>query len=213
MSAFAFTLTVAALVAAFALALGLALLWRIGAWQVRDLHSLHEDEGVPIGKKVPDVATYAGPVGPDEQDHLDFLGRATLVVFGQADCEPCLALLAVAGTHPATKHLDLVYVAGGRDDHLSEADAVNRTVGNRWRLHRFVAEAMARRQWNVAVSPYFHVLDAAGRVVTKGVASRAEHLDHLLLAVMPADLSGEPTIPTTELWPDLDLIPSERKPA
>jgi hypothetical protein len=212
-STFAFTLTVAAVVAAFTLALGLALLWRIGAWQVRDLHSLHEDEGVPIGKKVPDVAAYVGSLGDGRQDHLDFVGRATLVVFGQADCEPCLSLLAVAGTHPATKHLDLVYLAGGRDDRLSDADAVNLRVGSRWRLHRFVAEPMTRRQWNVAVSPYFHVVDAAGRVVTKGVASRPEHLDHLLLAVTPADLSGEPTIPTVDLWPDVDLTPRESEPA
>ena len=77
------------------------------------------------------------------------------------------------------------------------------TLGGRWALYRFAAESLTRRQWNAAVSPYFHLLDPTGRVVAKGVGSRPEHLDHLL-SITPAELGDADYTPISDVWTDLD---------
>jgi hypothetical protein len=158
-------------------ALCLALLWRVALWRTRPVDQLMQDEGLPIGSPAPQVACYRG--GQDM--HLDFLGTFTLVVFGTDDCRPCGELIEVAARHPATRGMRLVYLSG------SGAITAPDDARSRWEAYRFHDETSARSMWRAPVSPYYHLIDHAGRILAKGVANKPEHLDHLL-AIGPPSL-------------------------
>ena len=153
-----------------------ALLWRVAQWQVHPAETLTFDEGLAIGSAAPELASYAG----EQELHLSFGGVPTFLVFGNAECEPCHQLLEAATTHPATRHMRLVSVFD-----TDEADLAP-DFASRWELYRYHDEQAQRRNWRAPVSPYFHVIDAAGRVVAKGVANRSGHLDRLLEFAPPA---------------------------
>lgn len=150
--------------------LALALLWRLGSWLVSPSEALNEDEGLPLGSEAPQVAAHLG--GQDY--HLSFAGQTSFVVFGLDGCAPCRDLLGVAVRHPATGYMRLVY--------LSDAESVDiePQLKSRWEVYRLHDPDAAPRQWRAPVSPYFHVVDEAGRIRAKGVASKPEHLDRLL---------------------------------
>jgi len=72
--------------------LALALLWRLGSWQLSNAATLTLDEGLQAGAVAPElVARING-----EDRHLGFVGRETFLVFGTQGCEPCIELLRVA---------------------------------------------------------------------------------------------------------------------
>lgn len=158
-------------VAGWLIVLGLALLWRIGSWNLSPAAVLTHDEGLRLGTTAPQLASHRG----DSEYHLDFVGNTTLLVFGQEGCKPCLQLLDAAPKHPATRHARLVYVTnneptGAELDHAFP----------RWELYRFHHEDLARDMWRAPVSPYFYLIDADGVIVAKGLANAPEHLDRLL---------------------------------
>jgi hypothetical protein len=161
--------------------LSLALLWRLAAWRVRPAAALIEDEGLLVGSEAPQVAAHRG----DQDAHLGFVGRTSFVVFGQQPCEPCNQLLEVAAWHPATRHMRLVYLSDS-DDVLG----VEPQVKARWEMYRLHDSQAARAQWRAPVNPYFHVVDEDGRILAKGVANRAEHLDRLLSLRPPGIARG-----------------------
>jgi hypothetical protein len=68
----------------------------------------------------------------------------------------------------------LVYVGDSEDLHLEPH------ILARWEVYRFHDERATRERWRAPVSPYFHVVDAAGYVLAKGVANKPDHLDRLL---------------------------------
>lgn len=150
--------------------LGFGLLWRVGSWQLSQTYLLNVTEGLRIGAEAPEIAGYA-----DGQDmHLSFEGGETFVVFGTNGCEPCAQLLEAAARHPATRHLRRVYVSDS--DHVAGDPELLRS----WETYRFHDEQLTRKAWRAPVSPYFHLVDADGRVVMKGVANHPQHLDRLL---------------------------------
>jgi hypothetical protein len=70
--------------------------------------------------------------------------------------------------------------------YVTDDDAgVDEEVTRHWEVYRFVDEEAARAQWRAPVSPYFHVIDADGRVLAKGLGNLPEHLDRLL-TIKPA---------------------------
>lgn len=171
----AVALTVAAAGVGF---FALALLWRIGSWQIAPAAILTHDEGLRIGSGAPEVAAY-GPGGEDY--HLSFQGRTSFVMFGSGLCKPCAELLEAAAAHAATRHMRLVYISDGRDPDFDP------NILARWEQYRFHDEDGARKQWRAPVSPYFHVVDPEGRVIEKGIANRPQHLDRLL-SLRPAGI-------------------------
>jgi hypothetical protein len=150
--------------------LAASLLWRVTQWDAHPAELLTYDEGLAIGSTAREVAAYAG----DQEVHLGFGGRPTLLVFGNRGCGPCLQLLEAASSHPATRAMRLVSLSNSSDSDLSP------DLASRWELYRYHDEQAQRRNWRAPVSPYFHVLDADGRVVAKGVANQPGHLDRLL---------------------------------
>jgi len=159
-------LLVAAVVGLFAL----ALLWRIGSWQIAPADTLMHDEGLPIGSIAPEIAARAR--GDDY--HLSFQGQVSFVVLGNDGCRHCAELLRSAALHPATRHMRLVYISDVEDVQL-EPDILPR-----WERYVYVDEERTRRVWEAPVSPYFHVINAQGRVIDKGIGSKPDHLDRLL---------------------------------
>ena len=151
----------------------LALLWRVGSWQISRAATLTFDEGLQIGSKAPNIVGSAA----DYQVDLTFGGLLTLVVFGNEGCKPCEELLDVATSHPATRHMRRVYVT----------DDLDRVIGGRdlWEVYLYDDEDHTRALWRTPVSPYFHVIDTNGRIAAKGVASAADHLDRLLSLLPP----------------------------
>lgn len=161
----------------FLLLLAFALLWRVTSWRTSAVQLLVHDEGLRIGAEAPQIAAYAG----EQEVHLSFGGPEAFVVFGTRGCAPCEELLDAAARHPATRHLRRVYVAD------SEAVDVGPDVLGAWEIFRFHDERVTRKRWRAPVSPYFHVIDTDGRIVSKGVANRPEHLDRLL-AIAPSGI-------------------------
>lgn len=157
--------------------LGLALLWRVGAWQTHPAQTLVEDEGLRVGSSAPQITALRGT----DEFHLAFQGQTAFVVFGTKTCGPCRSLLRAAGTHPATRSMRLVYVGD------SEEIDVEPEIARRWETYRFHDEVNARKRWRAPVSPYFHVIDGVGRIAAKGIGSSPLHLDRLL-ALNPAGL-------------------------
>lgn len=154
------------------------LLWRVGGWRTPALDTLMEDAGLPIGASCPEIAALFGVEG-DTPAHLSFVGRTTLLLFGLPGCSPCRSAVEFLPRHPATRHWSLVYVAGGEVDRLDVADDFPEEAA-RWSFYRFDDERTAFQTFNVTAAPYFHLISADGRVLTKGVASRSEHIDRLL---------------------------------
>lgn len=151
--------------------LALALLWQVGSWQLPRAATLTLDEGLRIGATALEVAGYTDD---GTEVHLSFAGPLTFLVFGTQGCRPCEQLLEAAGKHPATRPMRKVYVWDGRSATLDP------DVLDRWEVYRFHNEEQARKHWRAPVSPYFHVIDEAGRIADKGVANQAQHLDRLL---------------------------------
>ena len=145
----------------------LGLLWRLGSWAISTPALLTLDEGLPIGSEAPDIAAHSY----DQDMHLSFQGRQSVVVFGARGCEPCNQLLEIAANHPATRDLRLVYVSDADDVDVSP-DTLRR-----WETYRFHDEPSARERWRAPVSPYLHIVDVNGRIAAKGIANQAEHLD------------------------------------
>jgi hypothetical protein len=166
--------------------IGLALLWRVGAWKVQPADSLTFDEGLRIGVKAPDIAARRG----SNEYHLTFEGGFTFLVFGSGACQPCRSLLESAPRHPATGSMRLVYLHDG----VQPPDEIDPSLSDRWESYLFDNETHVRDQWRAPVSPYFHVVDGDGRVVEKGVASQPEHLDRLLSLVPESLVSSSLSI-------------------
>jgi hypothetical protein len=148
---------------------GIALLWRIGSWYVSPAAALTHDEGRPLNSVAPQLATHRD----GDEYHLTFEGDYTFLVFGNEGCAPCKELVRVAATHPATVRMRLVYVS---DTDSPDLDPDTET---RWETYRYDDEDSQRRAWQAPVSPYFHVIDAGGRIAAKGVANKPDHLDRL----------------------------------
>lgn len=162
---------VALAVAFFAEAtLALALLWRVGSWQVHPAELLTRDEGLRVGSYAKELAGYIG----DQEIHISFRQEPAFLVFGSAGCEPCEELLEVAAVHPATRSSRLIVFSD--DENLT----IPPHLAARWESYRFHDERTARIDWRAPVSPYFHLIDAFGRVAAKGVANKPAHLDRLL---------------------------------
>jgi hypothetical protein len=153
----------------------LALLWRVGAWRMSPAASLNLDEGLTVGTQAPELAA----IGAGQEVHLSFIGSDTFIAFGVDGCAPCRDLIEVAARHPATRHMRRVYVTD--NDIPVAGDALDH-----WEIYRFIDEKTARRQWRAPVSPYFHLVDAEGRIVDKGLGSKPEHLDRLLFLKPPS---------------------------
>ncbi len=158
-------------VTAALLFLALALLWRVGSWNLSPASVLTHDEGLRIGSEAPQLSAHR----EKEDYHLDFVGRTSLVVFGTEGCKPCYQLLAAATQHPATRHVRLVYVTDEEPSSLDEEFGFPH-----WEIYRYHDETKARDMWRAPVSPYFHFISSNGSVLAKGVANAPEHLDRLL---------------------------------
>jgi hypothetical protein len=172
----AIVLAMAILVVASFAAAGL---WRLGAWHIGRVERLTVEEGLGLGAEAPELAAHTA----NADRHLFFKGQPTFLVFGAAGCRPCDELLEAAAKHPATSRMRLVYLNDtgetGGDFHFLR----------KWEIYRFDDTRATRAQWSAPVSPYFHVISSAGRIVDKGIANRPEHLDRLL-ALEPATLAG-----------------------
>jgi hypothetical protein len=169
--------------------LAVALLWRIGSWFVHPAETLISDYGLQIGSRAPEIACH----WRTSDRHLSFVGRMAFVVFGRTDCEPCRSLVRLASVHPATRSMRLVYVGDSEDMDLEPE------LYDRWESYRFHDERRARIQWRAPVSPYFHVIDHAGRIAAKGVASEASHLDRLMTLTPVGFPSRTLAVLTTEI--------------
>lgn len=165
------------LTAALLAFLALSLVWRIGGWDLPTADLLNSDYGLGLGSKAPEIALRRGT----QEWHL-VVDVPTIIVFGTAGCSPCDDLLVAGARHPALRPLRRVYVSDALVEH---PEIVNRN----WELFVFDDEWAVRRMWNAPVSPYFHLVGAEGRILAKGVASRAAHLDKLL-DLTPAVLQG-----------------------
>ncbi|MCP4308939.1 MAG: hypothetical protein GY788_29525 [bacterium] len=205
----------------FLVVLALSLIWQLGAWNTQSVHTLFEDEGLPIGGLADEIA--ATGVDDEAEFHLEFNDGATFLVFGGPVCEPCARLLENAVQHPVIRHLRLVYLftptrlspeeraaveASGQEETM---DIVAPSALAKWEVYHFEDEALVRGRWNAPVSPYFHLIDSKGVVLSKGVASLPEHLDSLV-SIPPAVLRNSAdrrgTIPLEAL--DLAASGTER---
>jgi hypothetical protein len=179
MAAWAFNAIVLSIAVGAVALLAAGALWRLGQWHLGTVEVLNLEEGLPIGSEAPELAVHQGAA----DRHLFWLGEPAFVVFGLAGCKPCEQLVEAASRHPATSPFRLVYV-NNTGELETEAASVRR-----WEVYRFHDARAARLQWRAPVSPYFHVIDARGHVVAKGVGNHADHLDRLL-ALSPSVLAG-----------------------
>lgn len=170
MSVWAVNMAALLLAALSLMAFAVALLWRVGGWRIAPAASLSLDEGLKLGAEAPQVACMAG----EQEFHLGFGGPRTMVVFGTSRCEPCKSLLEAASRHPVTRGMRLVYVGD------SEEIDIDSDARLKWEIYRFHNEKSARSMWRAPVSPYFHLINEEGRIIDKGVASHAEHLNRFV---------------------------------
>lgn len=160
------------LVAGTLVFLALALLWRVGVWNLSPAQVLTFDEGLRIGSMAPQVAAHRD----DDDYHLDFAGVTTFLVMGTKGCRPCYQLLTAALSHPATSRARLVYIS---DEEPSSLDGKYGGI-RKWEIYKYHDEDKARGVWRAPVSPYFHLINAQGTIIEKGIANAPEHLDRLL---------------------------------
>jgi hypothetical protein len=166
-------------------------LWRVSAWNMTNVERLLTTEGLPIGSRAPELTAH----GEGFDLHVTFDGVHTFVVFGEGGCPPCLDLISAADRHPALANARLIYVSS------SEPEFPPTPLLRSWETIRFHDEALARRQWSAPVSPFYHYVDPLGRVVAKGIASRASHLDHLLQAPPPLAANYDNDLRVQEMMP------------
>lgn len=142
--------------------MGLALLWRVGSWNLHPADVLTHDEGLRIGSVAHQIACHR----EEHEYHLDFIGRTSLVVFGLKGCRPCRQLLEAAPRHPATMHARRVYLSTDNPADLDEDFGFPQ-----WEIYSYHDETKTRDTWRAPVSPYFHLIDSNGVVLAKGVAN------------------------------------------
>lgn len=166
--------------------LAVSALWRVSGWSDRSAHSLSYRYGLPLGAVAPQVAAYKN----DQEQHLSFLGRPTLLVFGAVGCVPCEELINAAANHPAMRPCRLVYLSATSDPPAG----LPPFISERWEFCRFHDEGHARERWQAPVSPYFHLINDAGRIIAKGVANQGAHLDRLLSIPPPGAGLNRPEV-------------------
>jgi thiol-disulfide isomerase/thioredoxin len=150
------------------------LLYRHFGLAVMDSAAGHAHDGIAIGTKAPDLQG----IGADGSVVSWRSGRdgGALVLFGSPGCEPCqqiiphLDLLA-----RASEDLTVIGVVAG-------AHGAAATMAEFGPEVRFLGESYEEcsRDYDVTVTPFAFVMDADGRVQSKGLASDPSHLRRML---------------------------------
>ncbi len=131
-------------------------------------------DGLRVGTKAPDF-TLPDPDGTERSLH-DVAGRPVLLVFLQAACKPCRAVVP---------ELNRVYQKG-----KVKVLAVN--TGEVEAVRQWVAEVGAQfpvlvqnqrdlsRRYEITATPFGFLIDDQGMIRAKGIVNNRQHLDFLL---------------------------------
>jgi methylamine dehydrogenase accessory protein MauD len=140
-------------------------------------------EGLRRGKKAPDF-TLPSVAGPEVSLH-DFAGRRVLLVFTQAGCSPC---------HAIVPELDRL----GGDVAVLVVNNGGAETTRQW-----AAEAKARcpvlvqdgfsvaRRYEVFATPFAFLIDERGVIRSKGIVNNRQHLGFVLGGAGEAELNEQ----------------------
>jgi thiol-disulfide isomerase/thioredoxin len=152
------------------------LLYRHFGLAVMDSAAGHAHDGIAVGAKAPDLEG----VGADGSAMSWRSGHdgAALVLFGSPGCEPCQQIiphLDLLARKVAPEDLTVIGVVAG-------ADGAAATMAEFGPDVRFFGESYEEcsHDYEVTVTPFAFVIDADGRVQSKGLASDPSHLRRML---------------------------------
>jgi methylamine dehydrogenase accessory protein MauD len=187
-------------------ALGL-LSWRLEQLQATTPKRLGR-EGLKPGKKAPDF-TLPSAAGSEVSLH-DFTGRKVLLVFTQAGCGPCQAVV------PELNRLvpgdpQILVVNNGDPETTRQWSA---EVGARFPVLAQDQFAIARK-YEVFATPFAFLIDAKGVIVSKGIVNSRQHIRYVLSGIRvpgsnghavaepddsaEGESAGKPFVPSEEL--------------
>ncbi|NIR25546.1 MAG: redoxin domain-containing protein [Gammaproteobacteria bacterium] len=155
----------------------------------RQIGLLHTRLG-PTGARMTNAGLELGNVAPpvserDLNGQLVTLGvernKPTLLIFISPNCSVCAELIPAirAVYHHEQKYIDFIVVS------LLEDEAENRAYIKRHRLNGipYVISSQIAEAYQVASAPYAILVNAEGKIQTKGLANHREHLESLLNAL------------------------------
>ncbi|WP_164156088.1 redoxin family protein [Sandarakinorhabdus rubra] len=166
-----------AVLAALVLA-GLALARQVGVLHVRvaPAGALDANRGPAVGEAVPAMALTTLDGRPFALGGSRS-GAVRLLMFVSAQCPLCKGLIPVAKSFAAAERIDLVFV--GDDDAAVQQGLV---AAQGLEAYPFINSGEVGRLFEVDKLPHAVLLDAAGKVLAKGLVNSREHLESLIIS-------------------------------
>jgi methylamine dehydrogenase accessory protein MauD len=156
-------------------------------WQLEDLAATTPNRlgrsGLKPGKKAPNF-TLPSAEGPEVALH-DLAGRKLLLVFLQAGCSPCQAI--VPELNRLAGEVQVLAVCHG------DADAVRAWVAEaRPTFPVLVQERFGvSKQYEVFATPFAFLIDEQGVIRSKGIVNNRQHLGFVLSSAGAAEHNGQ----------------------
>lgn len=165
-------LVLAALVVA-----GLALARQVGVLHVRvaPAGALDANRGPAVGELAPAMA-----LTTMDGRSVNLGGNGTgmkLLMFVSAQCPMCKSLIPVAKSFATAERISLMFI-GDDDPAVQQAMIAAQDLG----AYPFVNSGDVGRVFEVDKLPHAVLLDAAGRVLAKGLVNSREHLESLIVS-------------------------------
>ena len=161
----------------------LALLgWRLEQLEATTPRRLGRD-GLRRGKKAPDF-TLPSAAGPDVSLH-EYAGRRVLLVFTQAGCSPCHAI--VPELNRLGGDVQVLVVNNGDPEATREwGDEVKP------RFPVLIQERFSiSKQYEVFATPFAFLVDEWGVIRSKGVVNNKQHIGYVMSGAAEAATSGQ----------------------
>lgn len=154
----------------------------------RQIGLLHSRLG-PAGARVTNVGLELGQEAPafHEKDLRgrdvtlgSERGKPTMLIFVSPGCSTCSELMPAVNTIVRReKKVELVIVS------LLQDEIINRDFASRYKVadYQYIVAPHLSQLYQVEASPYAVLVDAEGKVFTKGITNHLEHLESLLNAL------------------------------
>jgi methylamine dehydrogenase accessory protein MauD len=156
--------------------------WRLEQLEATTPKRLGRD-GLKRGKKAPDF-TLPTVTGPEVSLH-DFAGRRVLLVFTQAGCSPCQAI--VPELNRLASEMQVLVV------NKSDAEAVRKwMVQAQARFPVVVQEGLdLSKRYEVFATPFAFLIDEQGVIRSKGIVNNKQHIGFVLSGAGEAEHNGQ----------------------
>jgi methylamine dehydrogenase accessory protein MauD len=187
-----FLLVVSAVLWGIVLFLGFLLLGTLRvlgllSWRLEQLEAVTPGRvgrsGLRPGRRAPDFTLPR--VGGGEVALHDFAGRKVLLVFAQAGCGPCHAVMPALNR---LAHGDVQVLAV----HNGEAAAIRKWAAEvQARFPVLVQERFSlSKRYEVFATPFAFLIDAQGVITSKGIINNAQHIRYVLAGALTGGENG-----------------------